>query len=56
MGIEEGKFLREQAERCRGLAANLTEPKISLTLCELADEYDLRAAVASAEARARQST
>ena len=46
MGVECGKFLREQAERCRGLATNLTEPKINLTLRNLAEEYELRAAEA----------
>jgi hypothetical protein len=56
MGVECGKFLREQAERCRGLATNLTEPKINLTLRNLAEEYELRATQAVSGTGTRPGT
>jgi hypothetical protein len=36
--------LREQAERCRGLARDGTDPSLRDSLLELAEEYAARAA------------
>jgi hypothetical protein len=37
------KFLREQAERCRRLAASTLDERVARTLRGMSDEYDQKA-------------
>jgi hypothetical protein len=42
-------YLREQAERCRRLARDSTDPSLRDSLMRLADEYAARASVQESE-------
>ena len=44
MKEEDATFLKEQAEKCRWLAANSRDPTTVLTLRKMADEYEAQAA------------
>ncbi|HEY0326309.1 MAG TPA: hypothetical protein VGC46_10105 [Allosphingosinicella sp.] len=46
MRVEDPAWLREQARRCRWLAANSTDPDTVNTLRLLAREYERKAAAA----------
>jgi hypothetical protein len=47
-----GKYLREQANRCRELAKRTTDDGVARVLRQMADEYDDKARAAGQEDKA----
>jgi len=42
MSLEDAKFLRAQAEKCRWLALNTVDRNVARTLLHMADGYEAR--------------